>query len=227
MRQGMRIALGLTVVLTACGDDGDKGTDTNNGPSSGKCGKGEYTKENGELITCDDDDADDGCIPYSDLAGYSSFAGDLSIHPGAGNTPLEKLGCFESVGTLTISGSDNLTDLTGLENLTKANGINLTSLDKLTSLEGLAIKSSTQLTLSRNDALKNIEGLPSGFTIKSLWVNGNPALTSLSGLDDAVITGTLSFENNKALSTCEIERFAAQFPNAKLTQKGNLEEDCP
>jgi hypothetical protein len=231
---GLALAVG-TFVVAACGTDGGDtpfsngaaGTDTNAGPiSGGPCGKGELDVGTGELHYCAPIDADDSCPSTDQLVGFTSVNGDLSIYPGT-SADLSAASCLHSAGTLSVSGGSSLTSLEGLDSLANVKALEVVGMDVLTSLSGIETLSSVNaMTINNNLLLSDLQGLPSGFAVGSLYVVGNPELVSLDGLANITVTELIAFENNVKLSSCKVAAFAEKFPDAELSNFGNLTEDC-
>jgi hypothetical protein len=233
------LAGAVSILTVGCGDSGDGGkqptenSDTTNEPAAGKgeCNKGEYPSDHGTLYLCGEgvrcNFEEDNQVPLEKMRGYTSYASDLDIRPGdAAN--LNALSCLESVGALMFAEGFQLTDLTGLGRIKKASSLSVVDMPKLTSLAGLdSLTSTVEVIINFNDALTDIDGLAAGFTTQRLYVGSNANLSSLAGLADLEVTERISFENNKKLPDCAIEKFAARFPNAKTSYKGNLAGACP
>lgn len=243
------------LVVAACGGDGgsgggddgektpstgggspsgnqDAGTNTTNNPVSGgggSCGKGELKVGTGDLAYCNPRDADESCPSVEKLAGFSSVNGDLSIYLDDEGKDLSSASCLQTVnGTLSISEGSELTSLKGLDNLKTLKALEVLGLDKLTSLSGIdKLGSVNSLTINGNKALTDLKGLPSGFKVGSLYVTGNLGLVSVDGLDNITVTEVIAFENNPKLSSCKVAAFAKKFPDAMLSNSGNLTETCP
>jgi hypothetical protein len=211
------------------GRDGGNSTAENPSTGSGKCNKGEYEPGKGEVSLCGPATDDDGsCTLISELTGYTKFGGDLNLFPEK-DGDLVGASCLESVGSLSIGQSKDVTSLTGLSNLKATNSLEIVGMDKLESLAGFeGLDTLVALTISGNDALSDLAGLPKGLKIGSLYVTGNFGLTSLDGLtaSEVQITDSLAFENNPKLSSCKAAEFAKKFPAAELSNFGNLVAQC-
>jgi hypothetical protein len=166
-------------------------------------------------------------MPIEKFQGYTKYGGDISVFPGS-LPDLTALSCLSEVGRLSVGQSTELTNLHGLENVSKASALELLGNKKLTSLEGLKkLTSVIQITINSNDSLTDIVGLPQGFSTGSLYVGINYGLTSLDGLKGIKVTRTLAFEGNKKLSICTVKAFGAAYPGVELVNDRNLDEKCP
>jgi hypothetical protein len=206
-----------TLVAVACAGDSAAKQEAGSNASSvdsahGACGKGGLKVGTGELAFCAPSDADESCPSTEQLAGYTSVNGDISIYPGS-SKDLSDASCLQTVATtLSISGGTELTSLEGLNNLEFVKGLEVLGLDKL--------------TVNANEILTDITGLPSGFTVGSLYVAGNSELISLDGLANIKVTDVIAIEKNPKLSSCKAAAFAKKFPGAKFSNFGNLSEVC-
>ncbi len=169
------------------------------------------------------------------LDNLTSIGGDLFID---GNDTLTSMTGLESLtsigGAVDISGNNALINMSGLDNLTFIGGAltinsntvlnNLSGLDKLTSVgEGFGI--------GANDALISLTGLESltsiggGLNIGNWLFGGNPALSSLSGLNNiaAASITNLTIEYNSSLSTCEVQSICDYLasPNGTIVINNN------
>jgi hypothetical protein len=112
-------------------------------------------------------------------------------------------------GLLTISNSDSLVDLDGLQNLATAgltsySGLHIMRNTALLSLDGITLQNLRRLRITDNPALVDLGGLESVVTIENgLEIEQNDALTSLVGLDNLVeVPGDhVSIVNNPALQS--------------------------
>jgi hypothetical protein len=226
---GLAFALGL-ILSTACGGDGANGDKTSDqGPSTagGACGQGKYPGGTGTLTLCGPDAMDTACMPIEKFRGYTEYGGDIDVFGGS-LPDLSTISCLKSVGKLTLSGCDAITDLSGLENLVSASALEVIGNEKLASLEGIdRLAQVVQITINDNDGLTDIVGLPEGFSAGSLYVEINRNLTSLDGLKGVKVSKKLGIEGNRALSKCKVDTFAAGFPGVALVNRDNLEETCP
>jgi len=142
------------------------------------------------------------CLPYGN---YYFFTQD-----DIDNFQINYPGCTEIEGNVEING-DDITSLTGLNNLTSIGG-NLAIGDYwnggnplLGSLSGLGnvIYIGGDLYIGYNDSLKSLTGLENVTSIGGwLWIYDNTALTSLTGLDNVTsIGGRLYVKDNAALTS--------------------------
>jgi hypothetical protein len=258
MNRNFRLALAAgALIVAACGDDGgtsdgddgetrsdassatrsdastgggqgDAGTTAEQTPSSGKCDKGEYKSDESELSFCGTTELEEGCPDIAELSGYTKVNGDLNLFP-ADNDDLAGASCLESVGSLVISLSEEVTSLKSLSKVKSALSIEVLDNDKLTTLAGFdGLTTISSLTINGNDGLTDLTGLPKGLKIGSLYVASNFELSSLDGLvaSEVEISDTLAFENNPKLSSCAAAEFAKKFPDAELSNFGNKVEQC-
>lgn len=228
----------LTVGVSAAACGGGSDTDASNNSvedsdmdadqaSSSGCKSGRYPGGEGTLTLCGPAVPDDPCVPLEKFRGYTSYAGDIDIFPGTASD-LSALSCLREAGRLVIGQSEELVDLRGLENVTKASAVELLGNEKLTSLRGLdKLTSLVQITVNDNDGLTDIVGLPKGLTLGSLWIGINSNLTSLSGLEGISVTRKITIEENEMLSSCVVDDFLAMFPSVEGRNLDNLEAICP
>lgn len=138
------------------------------------------------------------------LFGYASVVGSVRIAPLTNGgtidvSSLRDLRCLETVsGSVTISGTTALYDLTGLEKLRKV----------------------SSLSVSTNSGMGTLAGLRQLSISNSLYVTSNAALTSLtSGIVAAL---SVNVQDNPQLSQC-IATALAQTLKVTCTCSGNLE----
>jgi hypothetical protein len=126
------------------------------------------------------------------------------------NFPKNYPNCKSIGGRLTISGSD-ITNLNGLSQLTSLNNVYIYQNNSLTSLYGLHNVTSVanlrigtlELNRGGNPALTSLTGLNALTNISyDLEIFDNPSLTSLTGLDNLTDIGmSLSISENEMLSS--------------------------
>jgi hypothetical protein len=210
-------------------DSGNGGNTTAENPSSGgKCSKGEYKSDESELTLCNKVENDKSCPAMSVLAGFTEFNGDLNLNPHD-DSDLDAASCLETTGLLTVNGGVEVTSLKAFSNIKSLTGLAILDNDKLTTLAGFdKLGMVLELTVNANDGLTDIKGLPKGLKVGSLYVVGNDELASLDGLvaSGIQIESTLAFENNAKLSSCKVADFAKRYPDAELSNFGNLTEQC-
>jgi hypothetical protein len=148
------------------------------------------------------------CLPYGNYGFYSQ--NDIN------NFSQAFPGCSELNGNVTIQGND-IINLDGLSQINSIGGnLEIRDNSSLTSLTGLDNLTSigSHLVIQNSQALTNLTGLEGlaaiGGTLHiggSFTWSGNPALTSLAGLDN-IAAGSitkLTIANNISLSTCEVQ----------------------
>ena len=143
--------------------------------------------------------------------GCTSVRGRLVIGRTSGSddiTSLESLVNLTSVeGSMDIYYNDVLTNLDGLDNLTSVEGHLYIGYNAvLTSLNGLAnLTSVGALYLIDNSALTNLDGLARLTRIEDLLdIIGNPALANLNGLANLTsVEGGLNISSNPALTNLD------------------------
>lgn len=119
------------------------------------------------------------------------ITGSLTIFE-TGIDSLAPLGSLTRVGELIILANPDLTDLTGLEALTRVEGtLNVARNEGLTSLQGLgALASVRDLYIEEQGGLSSLAGLESLTTVtRNLSVGSNGGLTNLGGLDSLQTVG--------------------------------------
>ncbi|MDF1867783.1 MAG: CARDB domain-containing protein [Saprospiraceae bacterium] len=142
----------------------------------------------------------------SPLANLDIILGNL-IFEACEVTDFSPISGLKEAGTLFFYFNPNLTNLNGLPENISTRAIQIIGNPNLTSLDGLPniFGELDNLTVANNINLKNIEGL-SGITGDHpelvLVVNLNPALTSLSGLENITAVNILSIAQNEKLTEC-------------------------
>ncbi len=135
----------------------------------------------------------------SDLRGYSSVTGDLTIQ-SEDITTLDDLSALTNVGGLIrISQNDALTNIDGLSSLTRVGGfLEIVFNPLITNVDGLSsLTRANDININSNDALTNVDGL-SGITSVNGFVNisNNPLLENINGLAGLRRTGENLFIND-------------------------------
>jgi hypothetical protein len=134
----------------------------------------------------------------SALDGLTSMNGGLTLRNNDAMTSLPDLRGVDSLFTgIHISGNDALLNLSGLDSISKINGVIWGSV----------------LTINDNDALVNLTGLEKltylspgiGGFHSAVWIWDNDALTSLKGLDNLETVQKINILDNPLLSVCDIE----------------------
>jgi Receptor L domain len=121
----------------------------------------------------------------TDLTALSELrrvTGTLRISESAGLDDLSGLENLGSVGALELHHDTDLDDLTGLEALRKAGRVEVTDNPELTTLNGLQGLTTTGRLVLRNNALFTATGLAGLREVGDLVVVNNHQLNSLSGL---------------------------------------------
>jgi Receptor L domain len=127
-------------------------------------------------------------VSAADLTDLSALSvlrrvtGTLRISESAGLDDLSGLENLASVGALEIHHDTDLDDLTGLQGLRKAGRVEVTDNPELTTLNGLQGLASTGRLVLRNNALFTAKGLAGMREVGDLVVVNNHQLNSLSGL---------------------------------------------
>jgi len=156
--------------------------------------------------------------PLSDITALSNVnyvGGDLTIYNNNELTNLSGLEGIDSIGgDLSASANNSLTSLTGLDNITSMGGYlsikenillpNLMGLNEITFIGGY-LWISENISLTSISALENLTSIGGSLRIGDYY-GGNPALTSLTGLEN-IDPGSISklyIENNSSLSICDV-----------------------
>jgi Receptor L domain len=116
------------------------------------------------------------------LSQLRRITGTLRISESSGLDDLSGLENLTSVGALEIHHDTDLDDLAGLEGLHQAARVEVTDNPELTTLNGLQGLSSTGRLVLRNNALFTANGLAGLREVGDLVVVNNHQLNSLSGL---------------------------------------------
>jgi hypothetical protein len=129
----------------------------------------------------------------TDLSGFenvTTIGGDLEIENNPSLTSISALNVLTTVGGyVTIENNSMMSELLAFNNLTSVG-------------QGLVFKNNAALT-----GLSDLFSLTSIGNGYSIWIEGNDALLSLTGLDniEAASIGGLYIFNNTSLSTCEVQ----------------------
>jgi hypothetical protein len=138
----------------------------------------------------------------SDAARYrgcSAVVGDLKIE----DSPLSDLTALDSLrtvsGTLVISNNAALSDLSGLEHLRNAQGLEIRDNPELANLRGLeSLERVERLDIVHN-GLFETSGLSRLQRVGELTIADNPKLISLRGLNALTRAGSVQIRNNRVL----------------------------
>jgi hypothetical protein len=148
---------------------------------------------------------------------YSVINGDLFIgHDfNSGNDPnIIDLSLFTSLetvtGRVTIINNSALTDLNGLTNLRSVDWLSVGGNQSLVSLAGIQnIEDIRWFNLYNNNALTSLDDLQSwDFELPILSITQNSNLTSISGLSNVLLSGSVYLEDLSELTTFEELNFA-------------------
>ena len=137
--------------------------------------------------------------------GCTEIEGDVIIH-GYDINNFNGLNVLTSFwGRLTIYGTANLTNLTGLDNVTSIAGLFIWTSDGLNSLTGLENITSVagDIEIICNNSLTDLTGLDNlTFVGGSFGIHHNDSITNLSGLNNVVfIEGELVIWDNPSLTS--------------------------
>jgi hypothetical protein len=138
---------------------------------------------------------------FDDLPLLAEIEGDLKI--SAEVTDLAPLSCLESVhGTLTITNTLALVDLKGLERLREVfDTITIIDNSKLTTFAGLeGLTRIGSLFIDFNPLLRSLSGLDNVEDVRALRARKNNSLTSLDGLQALKSAGMLLIWENPTLA---------------------------
>jgi hypothetical protein len=135
--------------------------------------------------------------PLEDLVEVAEF---LSIQGSM--TTLNGLHNLVSVGnSFTITGANQLTDLTGLTSLQSVGNLHLVGLVSLTSLSGLSSLAAVGfLNLENLPFLTDFSGMPAAVDIETLVITNTQQLTSLDGAPAMSNLRLLALNGNQALN---------------------------
>lgn len=138
----------------------------------------------------------------TDLSALSQLrhvTGTLRISESPGLDDLSGLENLASVGALEIHHDTDLDDLAGLESLHQAGRIEVTDNPQLRTLNGLQGLSATGRLVLRNNALFTATGLGGLREVGDLVVIGNRQLNSLSSLRSLTRAHSINLANNPVL----------------------------
>lgn len=137
------------------------------------------------------------------LNGFSnliSFSGNLEI---SHNPNIQSIYAFNNttswnVNQVFIGFNDQLTNLSGLENLISCTGLSINSNPQLQSLQGLEnLESTGNVAIIYNDQLSDISQLSNLNSLDAISIYGNPQLSYLTGLEGiSHVPGTVNIQNN-------------------------------
>ena len=132
-------------------------------------------------------------------AGCTAVAGNLAI----ANSNLEDLTALESLrnvsGTLVVSNNANLSDFTGLEQLTAVGSLEVIGNPALSNFTGLsALRRAKAVKIQKNPELFNLRGLEGLEQVEKLEIVGN-GLSETAGLTHLAQVGELTIANNPKL----------------------------
>lgn len=138
------------------------------------------------------------------LISVTYYGGWLSIRENPVLSSLAGLSNVTFIGTLDVSGDNELTDLAGLEKLDSVNGINIWFTDKLNSLNGLNSLSyiGYNIHIRYNKVLNDLSALSNvTYLGSSMLISDNDSLHSLTGFENInSVGGSVSIFNNHALN---------------------------
>ena len=151
---------------------------------------------NEEVLTaCQNPDCPPSALIINSVASYNAFVsqfpnctqinGDLMIIGNEITTLAGLSGITEINGNITISGTSQLANLDGLDNITSCNQLYIINNSNLTSLQGLNQLSTEYLTymgISNNQLLTNLDGLNNIQGAQSIFISDNPVLENINGL---------------------------------------------
>ena len=162
------------------------------------------------------------------LEGLLSMDGGMQV---SNNTALANLLGLNitSLGSLSISGNDDLSSLQGLPNFTSLRVLNIFANKGLTSLNGFpSLTTLGTLSIRANPNLTNLRGLGSLTSIENhLSILANDALTNLLGLENiASVGGNLAINTNARLPPCQAQGVADRVKKSCFCSGNNGSGTC-
>ncbi|MEM6685630.1 MAG: hypothetical protein AAF617_07505, partial [Bacteroidota bacterium] len=164
-----------------------------------------FTTINGFLVVGDTDNITD-INDISPLASITTIADYLLIGGNQNLTSLTGVENINSLGAaLIIKNNASLTSLSGFTSLTNINSIIIENNEALTSIVGFTNTNSLEqsLTVSKNENLTSLQGIEvfDFNSQKDLRIIDNDALTSLQGVENITQTRFLNISDNDALTS--------------------------
>lgn len=134
-----------------------------------------------------------------------------------------------NLAKITLISNDAMTSLAGAP--TTIGALDLRDNPALTSLAGASLPTN-ELALTDNDALVTLDGLtvPANASMQILRLEGNDALTSLTGLNNLSTLGsTMIIQNNAGLPQCAAQAFSSRVAgtSTRTIANNNTSATCP
>ena len=147
----------------------------------------------------------------SNYPGCDTILGDVIIGFGCTANNVDSLYSIKCIQGDIYFGSENVTDLSGLNNLTRVGGdisVFYTAFENFSGLENLQVVEGN-IEISSNDFLLNLEGLNGldsvlgSFISSSFIISNNPALVDLDGLNNLDFSSSLMIHDNQSLQNID------------------------
>lgn len=168
---------------------------------------------------------DDPTIDISALENVTTVLGELYLGAKVNDEHLEALAAIEYVGSLTVQGNNELTDLTPLTNLDIREDI-VIAFTNIETIPGFyqTTSISGDLVLRGNSSLKTLAGSFHGMenVAGTVWIIDHPVLewAEMAGLQEA---GHLMIEENPMLETIQFFELHRVKGNLMVRQAGKIE----
>lgn len=153
------------------------------------------------------------------LAGLKHVTGTLRVSNSPALDDLSGLDGLTSVGALEIRDNAGLDDLVGLAQLERAGRVDVSNNPGLQTLKGLDGLTETGRLEIRNNGLYNINGLGELRRVGDLVIEGNRKLNSLYGLRSIERARSVAISNNPALCGAGILPALTQVDGALVLRK--------
>lgn len=149
------------------------------------------------------------------LGGMTGVDWDLNLDRNGALTTITALKVTSVGGSLRLSDNPSLKTLDGLSSLTTVgDGVYITRNSALTSLRGLGALTAVGgvLGFSGNAELRSLDGLGTLASTGSIYIDGNPRLATLKGMDGlkALIQKSMTVYGNALLPDSEVRALAAR-----------------
>jgi Leucine-rich repeat (LRR) protein len=141
----------------------------------------------------------------------------LNWGPNSNRQQLSDLTGLENLTQLTVLrlGSNQLTDVKGLEKLTQLTTLQLND-NQLTDVKGLENLTQLKTLGLRGNQLTDVKGLENLTQLKELYLGGNK-LTDVASLENLMKLETLYLEDNPDLTKAQIDELQKALPKCDIS----------
>lgn len=151
----------------------------------------------------------------------------IEYNPGIEDVAMPSL--VEVEGALSIWNNDRLTDLDGLDALTRVGkAMYVLRNPALRTISGFgALEHANNVYIGDNEALESLDGMGALVEVGELRISENPALTSLAGLASLERAGSVRIADNPMLCQGEVDALLARLEVRGPVAVGRNNGDCP